>query len=335
LTPGAAEDAPTSFPEVEAAAQEALQRHDVDQAVALYDSYLEDHPLIGSESFRALAALVDIARTYQTPTEVLAVCDRAWDHFGANQAYLPLFAWRKVEALLALKQPAEAEAFAREQWTWLAPMPCWEGYRSGFLQRYYQALWRQGKREEAIALLVGVLTSRLAELTQGGVYDRLIEGLLELKDYDAALRWAKVNFQLCPYEAGAIQRAAENLSRVWLARDQGLKTLEAFIAFQKDPTQPNPLADMPRLELRAEQAEELLVNTGQIPAERISVFLLRGEWEAALAEARAAFTASGGSKEAVEDICRCFKAKDLHLQRAHQWVRYVQGEVVEDPLVDF
>ncbi|MEM2976529.1 MAG: hypothetical protein QXW06_02580, partial [Thermoplasmata archaeon] len=77
-------------------------------------------------------------------------------------------------------------------------------------------------------------------------------------------------------------------------------------------------------ELTAGQRAELLANAGQEATARVSALLLLGDCEAALEVAQQFLLASGGTREAVDNVCRCLKAQDLRLERANQFIQFLK-----------
>jgi hypothetical protein len=229
-----------------------------------------------------------------------------------------------MDALLQVGKKVEAAALARDQWKWIATVACPEEHRSHFVRSAYEAFAQSANPAEAMEFLMDVLSRvprQLAENQRSQAFDALIAELVRVKRTEEALGWAKVHFMVCPFAEEAVQGALKNLQKAYLARSEGLKEWAAFVYAQQNRFRDNPLVGVPPPQLTAGQRAALLANAGQEATARVSALLLLGDGEAALEVAQQFLLASGGTREAVDNVCRCLKAQDLRLERANQFIQ--------------
>lgn len=182
------------------------------------------------------------------------------------------------------------------------------------------------------------LTTGQVQFWDGKFYDPLVQTLLDAKKYDEALSWAKLRFIAAPYDADAIDRASRMLVKVWSAKDPEKKQLDEFAKAQKDPAITNPLTAVPLPVLNDDLVTERLARLDKSSAgaaERTTLLLWQGENKQAMREAKKWLELRGAEKIGALEGCRVFKASDLNLRRATQFLTWLKAKEGLNPVDEF
>lgn len=244
--------------------------------------------------------------------------------------------WAAV--LLNQNRPGEVETFYDKQWPKLVEN---RGYLAPAALSYGQALEAQGKNDKAVALWRQTfqLQSLYMIETQPGdqVFNRLVEDLLRSGHNEEALSWAKLNYMVCSFDDGAIGEATKLLMRTWTANDLTSTTAQAFLKSQQDPAQPNPLAKVavPAPDIAALQKQKAAVQGWHARRLEVTDSLLSGNWRQAMLQARLVVVDNPGSPEGVLEVCRVFKAADLNLKRANEFIAFMKSGTGDNPMIGF
>ena len=160
-------------------------------------------------------------------------------------------------------------------------------------------------------------------------YVRITNTLLKAKRPAEALSWAKLAFMECGYDARRVQRASRLLGSVWRADETAKAGMDGFLAAQKDPTLANPLAlvPLPQVDpaLMKDATGRIRGNTGLV-----SLFILSGSPKDAMWAVRGL---NDSPAVLATEACRVFKATDLNLKRANEFLQATQpgqGEAMID-----
>ncbi|MGI5819846.1 MAG: tetratricopeptide repeat protein [Armatimonadota bacterium] len=154
-------------------------------------------------------------------------------------------------------------------------------------------------------------------------------------DQPALLSAARAAYAMCDFDEKAIRDAAD-LVRQAFARSGEVARGVQFLQAQEDDKAPNPLRDVPLPDVSEEQREQLLQAAGDDRALRLLVFIYCGDDHAALTEAidRIATAGTEEATAAVLDVARAFKAVDLNLVRANQFLEYARSGEGLNPLTE-
>lgn len=289
------------------------------------------------------------------PEEAIKIFDGALNLFGTQPSAVLLLE-AKARALLQLKRPQEVAALLQPQLPLL--LRAGQGGDSYHIQMSAAALRYLTTPEGAddtqtIALLQRWLRQApvyLEDRAQGGggwhngwMYERLIDTLIKAKRHDEALAWAKRYFQLCAFDKKSIESATTALGRVWAARDD-LGALNTFLKAQQEAAAPNPLRDVPLpvldAETRAAYIERIALlnnriaqgwsdNDGRASRELMNILIAQGDkasLSAAFEVAKNLLKNRPDRPEGAQEMCRLFKAIDLHSLRANAFIAYLDGQ---------
>ena len=201
---------------------------------------------------------------------------------------------------------------------------------------------RQGKEAEVIPMIRATLLQRL-QLYQSfdlSLCQMMASELSARGQDEEALKWAKLNFVLCPYEEGPLQEAAQTLTQVWLAKEMSAQTAKAFAVAQTEQDGPNPLQGIVLPSMDEPFQEAIAAAIGPVKARNdlgalVGLLLLQGDTRGAMLSARTQLVASAGSPDSLRQVARIFKAKDLNLVRANQFLLAYQSGQDVNPLPGF
>ena len=326
------------------------------RAKALLDFYRgrsKMHPNIGA------ATLVRAGELYlndlKQPEEAIKVFDGALNLFGTQPSAILLLE-AKARALLQLKKPTEVAALLQPQLPMLFRAA--QGGDNYHIQMSSAALrhltgLEGGNHQDTINLLQRMLGESpvyLEDRAQGAggwnngwMYEQLVETLLKAKRNDEALSWAKRYFQMCAFNAKSIENATKTLGRVWAAQDD-FGALRAFTKAQQDATALNPLraVKLPILDEATLQAYKTRIawlnnriaqgwsdDDGRASRELINILLAQGDkasLSAAFDVAKNLLKIRPERPEGAQEMCRLFKAIDLHPLRANSFIAYLDGQ---------
>ena len=183
------------------------------------------------------------------------------------------------------------------------------------------------------------LTSRLPTcpflLRYQDYYETVVQIQIATKDFDALLSTARAAYALCDFNEEAIKAMANLVRRAFIARGEFSKGIQ-FLAAQEDAGKPNPLRDVPMPTVTEEQKEQLVQGAGEGSVNRILVDLYIGDNSHAFEEA-IGYMSSASTEEAIAslmEVARVFKAVDLNVVRANEFINYAKTGEGKNPLLD-
>ena len=330
-----------------AAAVEAMQ--------GFFNANPQLHPIVSA----VLSS--DIANLYREklnkPDKALEIYD-----WGLSTGYKELPAAMmmvegKARALVETNHAQEALDLLEAQWPQMIAAgrgehPYLRGVVARSLYWRVQALQKLNKNDDVVALLKQSLAETpmllapqnqlAADWSQGWMYAQLVDALVAKKQYDEALRWAKLSYAEADFSKDAIEKASELPGRVWAAQGDFVAA-RGFGLAQEAPKRKNPLAEvkLPELDTAEIEAELKAMQDAQkksYDAERapqiVTLQIALGDLHGAMEEARYLLVKRPNAPEGVQQIARVFKAADMNLARANQFIAYLDGKG-EDPLAAF
>ena len=143
---------------------------------------------------------------------------------------------------------------------------------------------------------------------------------------DDAVGMAKLAYVLCDYTEDAISKATTFASQA-LTAGEGPGVGIAFAKSQEDPKVANPLKDVPIFNLG--DGKKMLEVVGDDAEVKLNVLLYLGQTDPKRMRAAGEAGALAG---ALKNLARCFKAHDLNLLRANQFLQYHRTGEGENPL---
>ena len=202
-------------------------------------------------------------------------------------------------------------------------------------------LVQQGQEAQVVPMMLSAIELRLQGQHQ---FDPLLcqimaEVLRDQGQSAQSLSWAKLNFMLCYFNDGETSAAAQALARTWtydLSSDQ----VKAFAAAQTDASSPNPLQGVALPAFDAKLTELLKTATGQAKTlgdsqAVISLLIVQGDFTGAMRQARSHLASDMGSEDSVRQVARVFKAKDLNLVRANEFLSFYGSGKGPNPMTAF
>jgi hypothetical protein len=349
----------------------ALEKTNPNQAVADYDNYLQSHPTIHpnvavvlqcykaniyakglNDSNSALGLLDKAAQTYSQP--------------GPNQAdaaALLRIDRAKADILIASQQWNDVATLLGPKWGQILAIGAADSTPTDTARMAHQYIWalqRTRTQSEAIDAMIEAFRSVPGFLDgeqqwpAGSLYDELVNNLIQAGRAPEALRWAKLQYVLCPYNTDALARAAQLLNRAWNAQtDPALKPQDAIAAFaaaQQDASMANPLINVPLPDLNTEALTAQAVQLQQTLSKKsfsrevpeftyfVTLTLAMGQPDAAMRAAQALRDAQlqdhTDDTSGANETMRVFKAVDLSIVRATAFVNFRKGDG-PDPLPGF
>ena len=208
-------------------------------------------------------------------------------------------------------------------------------YRALIIGRLAEAYIKLGDTAAAEELFTSYLPTCVHLLSHTSYYDIMANVQIARKDFDAALSMARAGYALCDFNETAIKEMANLVRRVFVAKGEFANGTQ-FLAAQEDPEKPNPLRDVAMPTVTEECKQQLLQAAGQDPALLCHVCLYTGSNDGALDHAMA-YMAEASADEAVKalmEVARVFKAADLNLVRANQFIKYAKTGEGENPLAE-
>ncbi len=311
-----------------------------------YAAHGELHPVVANVLTTDVAALY--RDQLKQPDKALEIYNWGLDKFKTQDASI-LMLEGKGRTLLDTGHAEEASKLMEERWPQVILMargehPHLRLTASRCIQIRVQALQKQGKADEATALLKSTLQEApdlldpalqtSADWSQGWMYAALVDALIEAKHLDEAASWARLAFEESAFDKGAIDRASELMGRVWAAREDFVSA-RAFGAAQTDLAHANPMSKiaLPTLspallgsELkRLQEAQAKSYDQNRAP-QIVTLLIAMGQTRPAMEEARRLLVKAPTAPQGVQQVARVFKAGDLSLARANQFVAYLDGK---------
>lgn len=240
--------------------------------------------------------------------------------------------------LLDQNRAGEVETFYAAQWAGLL-----ENHSSVPIAAlsYGKSLEAQNKNDKALSLWRQTFQSEglnIVETYPGDqIFNRLVESLLRNGRGEEALSWAKLNYMTCAFTDSSISAATKLLMRAWTANELTQTTAQAFVQAQQDPARPNPLAkvSLPVPDKAALQKQQENVHGWHSRRLEVNYHLLSNNWRQAMLEARSMIVDNPNSPEGVLEVCRVFKAADLNLKRANEFIAFMKNGTGDNPIIGF
>ncbi len=298
------------------------------------------------------------------PDKALALFDRALPLFQKPEHQVPAYHWigmigSKARALLETKRATEAEALLRENMPQLIEAgqsndPYAPGVVHGALRAYESALLLQSKSNEIPGLLAQFLWSAPRYLAQdprtpsGWMLQKLLDILQKQGRIEEALGWAKLSYRLCAFNKDDIERATQQLNKLW-AEQENFPAVRLFSKAQTDPGVANPLATVKLPEMPAAARESVQQRVTEFEGKQLVDFgpgktreivtrrVLLGtpaDLHEAMLQAQKLLKARPDLQDGALQICRVFKAVDYNLIRANAFLDYLEGKG-ENPVPGF
>lgn len=334
------------FRDVKARWQELHEADKPDQAVAVCEEFLKACPDTPPYSRNATVLINDtLSHKVTESSRRLAVFVGARERFAACPEYYCLGVAGVVRnQLFGAKDYAQSLAILDEALTTLGDklaVDYYLGYNLLILK--VQTLRGLGRLDEALALARESAARSPWMLGDRGflraVYD-------VARDLDSAAlkadqlspghagRAACLYYTLCDFQEVDVKEAVD-LVAASLSAQSGPGVGLQFAKAQEDVKLTNPLREVKPLELADPQA--LVKAAGDDPAALINAHLYAGQVDLALRQSKRMLQSSSrpGSAvvaKALRSIARCFKAHDLSLVRANQFLEFHNSGVGENPL---
>jgi len=166
-------------------------------------------------------------------------------------------------------------------------------------------------------------------------YETMMQIEIATKDLDALLSTARAAYALCDFNEEAVKAMADLVRRAFIASGEFSKGIQ-FLSAQEDAEKPNPLRDVPMPTVTEEQKQQLLQGAGQDPVNRILVHLYIGDNSHAF-EGAIDYMSGASTEQAIAslmEVARVFKAADLNVVRANQFINYAKTGEGKNPLLD-
>ena len=168
-------------------------------------------------------------------------------------------------------------------------------------------------------------------------WDNLVSTYLEAGQPDGAQQAAVTAFRLCPFRKWELMQSLERLHTTLVATGDN-EQAQAFLEYFGGGEGDNPLGQVPNLPLSGQERRRLVSHrqVGGTLSQLVTAHLYSGRYKDALETALQELELLGDRNEAVRmaasDVARCFKAKDMNLRRANQFITFLNTGQGEDPL---
>lgn len=284
----------------------------------------------------------------------LEVLDEGLREYPRTEQRL-LLAAKKAEVLVAEERLSEAQTMLQELWP--VALKGDRRWIHELFSPYATLLRKQKKYDDLAALLIGLIEARPEVLhwfqTEN---DRrwywqhrfvpnyahlLVDALLAAERPDEALRWAKLTYLFSEFRDDHLGQATALLGRAWMSQEMSRVKLEAFVKAQSDPQATNPLREVTTPKWDKTVLSDRLAHARLEGGERLTLLLLRGDeadWREAMLQARRLVledpTGEKG-RQGAREVARVFKARDLHLVRANQFLEFFRTGEGQNPIAAF
>ena len=341
-----------------------IVKNDPARAIALVDEFLRAHPNVALSDAALLIQLKAGAQRDGLHDFKAALQTYRTARAGFSSQNEPRAAWAEAdlvraeaELLLRKKDAAGAAMLLSEQWPLIARSNANReryAYRSteAAAKTYVRALDAAGHKSQVPDILAGHLlqspellnfqdqASDLGALLVGIIVERLTKAERD----EEAVRWVRLRYAVCAYNVEALDGATLFLGKTW---HDAMRT-RMFGAAQSDAQKPNPLREVALPELlssetartfvreRAGELEDEMAQTGdgaRVP-DLVGLYLASDKVGAAMEWAWREAGANPGEPESVAQVCRVFKAADLNLVRAEEFLNWIGGKG-ENPVPAF
>ena len=322
---------------------EALQKQgQFREAITACEAFFRAHPdaTAGCQLFlaeKALANLVDriLLRDLKERDQTVSICEAAVKEFPNVPYYWAICASYVIQAKMWVEgERDQAADLANEVVAKLGDqLP--QGYvASKLLMFHVYALRNAGRFDEALEAAKKDVKLRPLLLSNDEFFQALYGAISGAKKPDQLLSVAKLAFVLCDFQEGNITRATELVTKA-LTATQGPGVAIQFARSQEDATAPNPLKHVPLLDLGDGKAIVAAAAENDTDG-RFNALLYAGTLAEAVELAKEQLRISAGvdwrMATALRNLARCFKAHDLNLIRANQFLEFHRTGAGVNPL---
>ena len=201
---------------------------------------------------------------------------------------------------------------------------------------------RGGQSQAGVSFLEDLPILRPDLIHELWYWTLLAETYTGLQQMDKAKQAAVLGLRLCPFDPDSVRTSLELLLGAAVLGGDRAAT-EAFLQYLKTGAGDNPCAQVPMPQLTDQQVDQMLANTGGLFTPLVNAYLYAGQFERAVQAAQQEVVSlavdetqqAAQTSKGILDIARCFKAKDMHLLRANQFIVWVKTGEGENPLEDF
>lgn len=245
-------------------------------------------------------------------------------------------AWGKSSLMVHRLQDYDgAVEFIQQQFTEMGDLLSWSK-RTGLVINLAQAHEMAGRSEDAVAAYREWLPLTPGLLSNNYYWEHLFTLLARTGASDQLLSTVRAAYALCPYDQTSIEAMSNLVKKAYAARGEVFKATQFFTA-QEDPEQANPLLEVPMPQLTEEQTAQIIEAAQADARLRVSTYLLLEDYENAMIAAQDAMAEADASQmiQALNEVARVFKAKDLNLVRGNQFLEYAKTGQGVNPLDGF
>ena len=305
-----------------------------EEAISLYTQVIEQYPDTMQAGFaqlcmgRAYISQKQYDKALAAFNKVLEQCD--YPEVVGETAYA------KTRLLVRwLNDYPAAIEFAEEQLEGFGPEM---GRRNltNLLPYLMQAYHETGQPEKAIAVAEEHFLTTPQSLRSTSVYQELVQAQIKAGKHDAAFATARLGYALCDFDTEAIEAMSTLVRKVCMVTGDIFKATQ-FFAAQEDPDKPNPLAEVPVPEVTDEQLDQMLEGAGGDWRWKLLAYLYAGNYVDAMHIAQDAMIEADaeGMSDALKEVARVLKARDLNLVRGNQFLEYAKTGQGQNPLASF
>ena len=316
---------------------EALQKQgQFREAITACEAFMRAHP-DATAGCQQLANLVDriLLRDLKERDQTVPICEAAVKEFENVPYYWAVCAKYVIQAKMwRAGEQGEAADLANQVVEKLGDnLP--QGYvASALLMFHVYALRNAGRFDEALEAAKKDAKLRPLLLSNDEFFQALYGAVSGAKKPDQLLSVAKLAFVLSDFQEGSLTRATELVTKA-LTATQGPGVAIQFAKSQEDATAPNPLKDVPLLDLGDGKA--IVAAAAETDTDgRFNALLYAGTLAEALELAKEQLRTSAGvdwrMATALRNLARCFKAHDLNLLRANQFLEFHRTGAGVNPL---
>lgn len=334
---GPVKEAKAAFNALKDQVEQLRAQQQPQQAIAACEQFLARWPSILPFARNATVLINNVVSAdLKDPAERQQVYRRAYHEFGDCPEYYCLgVAAVARESLAPGGDPAKAEELLRGVIGQLGdhlPPDTYLGYNLYIL--HMQALRALGRPADALGLARTAALRSPWMIGDKAFLRILCDAARDLKEPAQTLAAAKLYFLLGDFTEPVVTDATQLVAEALTSQDGPGVALQ-FAKAQQDRALPNPLRDAPTFDLGP--TATLLAAAGEDPEALLNVHLYQGRDDLALRQARKLLTAASRQNSyyvarALRQIARCFKAHDLSLQRANEYLTFHATGTGANPL---
>ena len=315
-------------------AQAAYDAGEYDQAQGLYQQVIDKFP-DKSHAGYALVGLATIHLRNHDNGQTLAKLDQVLSGYARPQL-LGRAAMFKLSLLAnRLNDYAGGIEFGE---AWLADNgDLMNNYDRALMVIYITYCYdKSGQRDDAVAVFKQEIINSPALFIYPLYYQRLLEVQLGTGDLNGALTTARVGYALCEFDQTSIEAMSNLVRKAYASRGEILKATQ-FFAAQEVPERNNPLLDVALPKVSDKQLEAMLAACGGDSRLKVCAYLYAGNYREAMTEAQLHMAVAPAAQmvQALGQVARVFKAKDLNLIRGNRFLDYARTGEGENPLPAF